>query len=1032
MKRLLIIIFLFTLWTIPSCADTRTISIGESTILNADVYLGGNSWIYSSEWNKSGDAVLLTSGSKYSRTASGYKEGRSVVTCVVTIATKGSDNKMSYSTQNSSWTIYVEAAKAKSITLSPSSVDTKIGESQQITAKVSPSNAKVDDYSWGTTKPKILKVSGNGKNATIVGLATGEADVYCVTDNGTKGTCKVRVVKDPTSISLPKELYFVKGQQYPIAPTFTPSDAWSKITWSTSDMFIAYFNDDKLVANSPGECTITAKTTNGLTATAKAIVSAPEIKYLNFNPTFNQTDVDVLSAMTIDFNVPIYLAGTNTIKINAGSKEEEATLSTSGNTCSIKPVRAMQPLTKYNVTLPAGTLKDDYGNKYNQSISMSFTTGALQPLSLNASHESAVLKKGTEVKLTASDNRATIRYTLDGSEPNESSKVYVTAIVMNDDAKLRAKAYLDGFECPEISRDYVITDLDYVSYYPAGNNDMFTYKDLNPYVELSDYVEKGEKWDELSFTSQGINVDGKFYVSAKRIVFVPSSSLDMGKTYEMVIPEGAVRKKNAPNMATTWKFKTGDYIKSISAGEKLSAAILSGDIMVFWGTSRLENLWMTYSPAKDLCPIEKVSYVSSGYSQLVYPSTENGPWNILKTLPKNNEEQPNWVERQYDTTNTTWVAGGQTTAVIKDGILKMAGRNDFGQVGKKENMVYKELQTIDLSNVKQVVPTMYTTFALTEDGSLYGWGYNGYGLFLDGTHKNSDTPKLVMKNVAMVAADKFGSSNVAVITKSGKLLTWGKNQCGQIGDGTMESPQEPKEIMDNVKTVTVGYNFMAAVKNDGSLWMWGDNKHGQLTSAIAGEYAATPTKILECVDSVDAGLQHVLALKDNGSVWAWGCNRYSRFKTNSEFKNHVDINTPVEILKGRPNADLLSLDVSQSDIVMKAGEECVIFAKPEPISAAYGHWEWTSEDESVVNVSERGIVSALKEGKTKIVLSSDNGITKIVNILVDNTTGIAPSPKKESSFDIYDISGRKVKTNATSTDGLRHGIYIINGKKIIK
>lgn len=1019
MKRLLyIIIFICSTLNITA-SGTIHLEVGETKTLDVAAMNVNYRWSVSCSCV---DVIGGGGNSSYIRIR-GHKAGVGSIICSWTNA--------GFSNQNS-WTIVVEEKSVKSVKFSPSSFNMKIGESKQLTAIITPSDAKVDDYSWGTTKPKILKVSGNGKNATIVGLAVGEAEVYCVTDNGTKGTCKVRVVKDPTAISLPKELYFVKGQQYPITLTFTPSDAWSKITWSTSDINVAYFNDDKLVANSPGDCTITAKTANGLTATAKAIVVAPEIKYLSFTPTLNQTGVDVLAAMTIDFNVPIYLTGANTIKIKAGSNEEEATLSTSGSTCTIKPVRAMKPLTKYDVTLPVGMLKDAYGNKYNHSISMSFTTGNLQPLSLNASYESAVLKKGTEVKLTASDSRATIRYTLDGSEPNESSNVYTTAIVMNNDVKLRAKAYLDGFECPEISRDYVITDLEYVSYYPASNNDMFTYKDLNPYVELSDCVEQGEKWDELSFTSQGIDVDGVFRLSSKRIVFVPSKPLDMGKTYEMVIPEGAVHKMNAPNMATIWRFKTGDYVKSISAGEKLSAAILSGDIMVCWGTSRYGNLWTTYSPAKDIYPIEKVSYVSSGYSQLVYPSTENGPWNIVQAMPMKHEEQINWVERQYDTTNTIWVAGGQTTAVIKDGILKMAGRNDFGQVGKKENMVYKELQTIDLSNVKQVVPTMYTTFALTEDGTLYGWGYNGYGLFLDGSRKNSDAPRLIMKDVASVAASKFGSNNVAVITKNGKLLTWGENQYGQIGDGTTETPMEPKEIMGNVKSVAVGYNFMAAVKNDGSLWMWGDNKHGQLTSVIAGEYSSTPTRILEDVDSIDVGLLHVLALKDNGSVWAWGCNRYSRFHANSEFKSHVDINVPTEILKGRPKVELISLDLPQSDLVMRVGEECLIFAKPNPVSAAYEQWEWTSENEDIADVTERGIVSALKEGKTKITLSSDNGVCKTINVSVDNSTGIVSPSKETKPYDIYDISGRKVKTKATSTQGLKHGIYIIDGKKVIK
>lgn len=1019
MKRLLYIIILICSTLNITAIETIHLEVGETKTLDVAAMNVNYRWSVSCSCV---DVIGGGGNSSYIRIR-GHKAGVGSIICSWTNA--------GFSNQNS-WTIVVEEKSVKTVKFSPSSFNMKIGESKQLTAIITPSDAKVDDYSWGTTKPKILKVSGNGKNATIVGLAVGEAEVYCVTDNGTKGTCKVRVVKDPTAISLPKELYFVKGQQYPITLTFTPSDAWSKITWSTSNTIIAYFNDDKLVANSPGECTITATTTNGLTATSKAIVSAPEIKYLSFNPIMGQTNVNVLSAMTIDFNVPIYLTGANTIKIKAGSNEEEATLSTSGSTCTIKPVRAMKPLTKYDVTLPVGMLKDAYGNKYNHSISMSFTTGNLQPLSLNVSHEGTVLKKGTEVKLTASDSRATIRYTLDGSEPNESSNVYTTAIVMNNDVKLRAKAYLDGFECPEISRDYVITDLEYVSYYPASNNDMFTYKDLNPYVELSDCVEQGEKWDELSFTSQGIDVDGVFRLSSKRIVFVPSKPLEMGKTYEMIIPEGAVRKMNAPNMATTWRFKTGDYVKSISAGEKLSAAILSGDIMVYWGTCWYNNMWITCSPARNIWPVANVPYVSSGYSQLVYPSTENGPWNIVQSMPVKNEEQVNWKERFDDTINTKWIAGGQTTAVIKDGTLKMAGRNDFGQVGNKANMVYRELQTVNLSNVKQVVPTMYTTFALTEDGSLYGWGYNGYGLFLDGTHKNCDAPKLIMKNVETVAASKFGSNNVAVITKNGKLLTWGENQYGQIGDGTTEAPKEPKEIMSNVKSVAIGYNFMAAVKNDGSLWMWGDNKHGQLTSVIAGEYSSTPTRILEDVDSIDVGLLHVLALKDNGSVWAWGCNRYSRFHANSEFKSHVDINVPTEILKGRPKVELISLDLPQSDLVMRVGEECLIFAKPNPVSAAYEQWEWTSENEDIADVTERGIVSALKEGKTKITLSSDNGVCKTINVSVDNSTGIVSPSKETKPYDIYDISGRKVKTKATSTQGLKHGIYIIDGKKVIK
>ena len=34
-------------------------------------------------------------------------------------------------------------------------------------------------------------------------------------------------------------------------------------------------------------------------------------------------------------------------------------------------------------------------------------------------------------------------------------------------------------------------------------------------------------------------------------------------------------------------------------------------------------------------------------------------------------------------------------------------------------------------------------------------------------------------------------------------------------------------------------------------------------------------------------------------------------------------------------------------------------------------------------------------------------------------------------FDVYNLSGRKVKSKTTSLDGLPRGIYIINGKKVV-
>jgi hypothetical protein len=53
-------------------------------------------------------------------------------------------------------------------------------------------------------------------------------------------------------------------------------------------------------------------------------------------------------------------------------------------------------------------------------------------------------------------------------------------------------------------------------------------------------------------------------------------------------------------------------------------------------------------------------------------------------------------------------------------------------------------------------------------------------------------------------------------------------------------------------------------------------------------------------------------------------------------------------------------------------------------------------------------------------------------IAVLNGTGITDIQDNNQNQDVYDLSGRKVRSGSTSLEGLPRGIYIVNGKKIIK
>ncbi len=57
---------------------------------------------------------------------------------------------------------------------------------------------------------------------------------------------------------------------------------------------------------------------------------------------------------------------------------------------------------------------------------------------------------------------------------------------------------------------------------------------------------------------------------------------------------------------------------------------------------------------------------------------------------------------------------------------------------------------------------------------------------------------------------------------------WGYNYYGQIGDGTPNNSYEPKKILENVKTVSLGYYHSGAITEDGCLYIWGFNCHGQI------------------------------------------------------------------------------------------------------------------------------------------------------------------------------------------------------------
>ena len=187
-------------------------------------------------------------------------------------------------------------------------------------------------------------------------------------------------------------------------------------------------------------------------------------------------------------------------------------------------------------------------------------------------------------------------------------------------------------------------------------------------------------------------------------------------------------------------------------------------------------------------------------------------------------------------------AGGYHSLVLKkDGTLWACGRNEEGQLGDGTNIERHELVRIkNLSNVTALVDHCYVaSYAIMEDGTLWGWGHNLFGQLGDGTTINRNTPQQVMSDIKTASAN----SCLQALKKDGTLWGVGYNKWGQLGNNSTQNASWPIKVDDDVFSVSAWAHTMI-VKKDGSLWACGRNEEGQLGDGTTTN-RLTPVKIME-------------------------------------------------------------------------------------------------------------------------------------------------------------------------------------------
>ena len=180
------------------------------------------------------------------------------------------------------------------------------------------------------------------------------------------------------------------------------------------------------------------------------------------------------------------------------------------------------------------------------------------------------------------------------------------------------------------------------------------------------------------------------------------------------------------------------------------------------------------------------------------------------------------------------VADNHVIMMRADGRLLVWGDNTYGQLGlgpgspqkvyePTENTFFKDKPIKDIAVIEDA------TFVLLQNGELYAFGKGTNGRLGLGSNTNAQTPTMIPGSPGLQIKSLYPmKESMVVVTENNSIYTWGRNNRGQLGDGTKVDKNIPTRIIESVdvKSLHVGDDYVIVIKQDNTLLAWGNNENG--------------------------------------------------------------------------------------------------------------------------------------------------------------------------------------------------------------
>ena len=345
-------------------------------------------------------------------------------------------------------------------------------------------------------------------------------------------------------------------------------------------------------------------------------------------------------------------------------------------------------------------------------------------------------------------------------------------------------------------------------------------------------------------------------------------------------------------------------------------------------------------------PVKKVtgdSYILKGYRA----SSEK--INLINILTKDNslykwytddDKEPkkidipepvdSWNSEKFNNILVKTTSGSlYTWGDNRDGMLGVGNYNEEIITPTKINIpepIADYVKTIKYRNSH-----LWSSYVVTDNGSLYVWGYNENGELLLGDTKNRISPVkvdfpepikyiepvtitsraiIITNNGSLWTASDFTSplkkmnikgkvkkikfdtkiiNNYEVrgtyfaLTEDGSIYSWGNNIGGQLGLGKDKGSYIDKPLKINipepVKEIVIDEGSYYVITKNGSLYSWGGNQSGMLMNGMDEPIIYTPKKVnisgkVKKLKNVNYNYTYIIT--EDGSLYSWSDNEYGQ------------------------------------------------------------------------------------------------------------------------------------------------------------